>query len=75
MQRIILSHRGPASTGRNLYLYIRLGPRGMGENHILTARVTGDGMGVDNTWEQGKLEARKMPENAARREAAVPPVR
>jgi len=21
--------------------------------------------GVDNAWEQGKLEARKMPENAA----------
>jgi hypothetical protein len=31
--------------------------------------------GVDSVWEQEKLEARKMPENAARREAAVPHVR
>jgi len=29
--------------------------------------------GVDNAWEQEKLEARKMIVNAARREAAVPP--
>jgi hypothetical protein len=34
----------------------------------------GAGAGVDNVWEQRKLEARKMPENAARREAAVPSV-
>ena len=25
--------------------------------------VTGAGAGVDAVWEQGKLEARKMPEN------------
>jgi hypothetical protein len=30
--------------------------------------------GVESAWEQKKLEARKMPENAARREAAVPSV-
>jgi hypothetical protein len=30
-----------------------------------TARVTGAGVGVDSVWEQEKLEARKMPENAA----------
>jgi hypothetical protein len=29
---------------------------------------------VDSVWEQKKLEARKMLENAARREAAVPTV-
>ena len=30
-----------------------------------TARVTGAGTGVDSAWEQKKLEARKMLENAA----------
>jgi len=30
--------------------------------------------GVDSVWEQRKLEARKLLENAARREAAVPSV-
>jgi len=30
-----------------------------------TAGVTGAGAGVDSTWEQRKLEARKMLENAA----------
>ena len=35
---------------------------------------TGAGAGVDSAWEQYKLEARKMLENAARREAAVPSV-
>jgi hypothetical protein len=39
-----------------------------------TVCVTGAGAGVDNAWEQKKLEARKMLENAARREAAVPSV-
>jgi hypothetical protein len=34
--------------------------------------VTGGGAGVENVWEQEKLEARKMLENAARHEAAVP---
>jgi len=29
---------------------------------------------VDSAWEQEKLEARKMLENAARREASVPSV-
>jgi hypothetical protein len=29
---------------------------------------------VDSAWEQKKLEARKMLENAARREAAVPSI-
>jgi len=32
------------------------------------------GAGVDSVWEQKKLEAREMLENAARREAAVPSV-
>jgi hypothetical protein len=36
--------------------------------------VTGGGAGVENVWEQEKLEARKMLENAARHEAAVPSV-
>jgi hypothetical protein len=40
----------------------------------LTVGVTGAGAGVDSTWEQRKLEATKMLENAARREAAVPGV-
>jgi len=31
----------------------------------LTAGVTGAGAGVDSAWEQEKLEARKMLENAA----------
>jgi hypothetical protein len=31
----------------------------------LTARVTGAGAGVDSVWEQRKLAARKMLENAA----------
>jgi len=31
----------------------------------LTARVTCGWAGVDNAWEQEKLEARKMLENAA----------
>ena len=31
----------------------------------LTVCVTGAGVGVDSAWEQGKLEARKMLENAA----------
>jgi hypothetical protein len=31
----------------------------------LTVCVTGGGTGVDNVWEQEKLEARKMLENAA----------
>ena len=38
------------------------------------ACVTGAGAGVDSAREQGKLEARKMLENATRREAAVPGV-
>ena len=32
----------------------------------------GAGAGVDSVWEQEKPEARKMLENAARREAAFP---
>ena len=32
-----------------------------------TARDTGAEVGVDSAWEQEKLEARKMLENAARR--------
>jgi hypothetical protein len=32
------------------------------------------GAGVDYVWEQEKLEARKLPEIGARREAAVPSV-
>ncbi len=31
----------------------------------LTVCVTGAGADVDKAWEQEKLEARKMPENAA----------
>ena len=31
----------------------------------LTVCVTGAGAGMDNAWEQKKLEARKMPEKAA----------
>jgi len=31
----------------------------------LTVCVTGAGVGVDSAWEQKKLEARKMLENAA----------
>jgi len=31
----------------------------------LTVHVTGAGAGVDSAWEQRKLEARKMLENAA----------
>ena len=31
----------------------------------LTVCVTGAGAGEDSAWEQKKLEARKMPENAA----------
>jgi len=40
-----------------------------------TVCVTCVWAGVDSVWEQEKLEARKMLENAARREAAVPPVK
>jgi hypothetical protein len=38
----------------------------------LAFRVTGAGAGVANAGEQKKLVARKMLENAARREVAVP---
>jgi len=31
----------------------------------LTVCVTGAGAGADSAWKQKKLEARKMPENAA----------
>ena len=41
----------------------------------LTVGVTCVWAGVDSVWEQAKLEAKKMPENAARSEAAVPHVR
>jgi hypothetical protein len=34
-------------------------------SHCLTVCVTGAGAGVDSAWEQEKLEARKMLENAA----------
>jgi len=39
-----------------------------------TVCVTCVWAGVDSAWEQKKLEAGKMLENAARREAAVPGV-
>ena len=35
------------------------------DHGCLTACVTGAGAGVDSVWEQEKLEARKMLENAA----------
>ena len=35
------------------------------ERKRLTVCVTGAGAGVDSVWEQEKLEARKMLENAA----------
>jgi hypothetical protein len=45
-------------------------------SRCLTGAVigTGAGAGLDSVWEQKKLEARKMLEKAARREAAVPSV-
>ena len=36
----------------------------LAENYV-TECVTGAGAGVDSAWEQEKLEARKMLENAA----------
>jgi hypothetical protein len=44
---------------------MRLGPRGRGENCCLTAGVTRWWAGVDNAWEQYKLEARKILLNRA----------
>jgi len=38
-----------------------------------TAGVTGAGVGVDSAWEQKKLEARKMLENAAESPASSAP--
>src|SRR6266496_1346816 len=40
---------------------------------VSTECVTGAGEGVDSAWEQGKLEARKMPENAADSPASSAP--
>ena len=40
----------------------------------LPERDTRKWAGVDSVWDQKKLEARRMLENAARREAAVPSV-
>ncbi len=40
-------------------------PRGILDVKGLTVCVTGGGVGVDNAWEQKKLETRKMLENAA----------
>jgi hypothetical protein len=37
----------------------------------LTVCVTGAGVGVDSVWEQKKLEARKMLENAAESQRPV----
>ena len=38
-----------------------------------TVCVTGAGAGVDNVWEQKKIEARKMLENAAESLASITP--
>ena len=40
---------------------------------VSTACVTGAGAGVDSVWEQRKLEARKMLENAAESPASSAP--
>jgi hypothetical protein len=40
----------------------------------VSVRVAWRWGGLDSVWEQEKLEVRKMLENAARREAAVPSV-
>ncbi len=45
--------------GRNLYLYIRFGPRDGCESVDLTDCVTRGWAGVDSVREQKKLEARK----------------
>jgi hypothetical protein len=57
------AHQPYPITGRNLYPYIRLGPRCGGKIVDLTVCVTCVWAGVDSGWEQEKLEAWKKPEN------------